>query len=165
MHFREYMKFTEISAFFIFSIYLFNPILSPYIKSLGFTDMQLSVLFSILPLSIVVFSPIVGKLSDISGRRIVIVSGIALEILAILLYIFSRSFALMSIARVFDAIAVVTVTMVSLAKVEDAIGYRKRGETRCASQSPVPRRAQRTDCPLLLGARPGSGALAVVLGR
>ena len=128
MHFREYMKFTEISAFFIFSIYLFNPILSPYIKSLGFTDMQLSVLFSILPLSIVVFSPIVGKLSDISGRRIVIVSGIALEILAILLYIFGRSFALMSIARVFDAIAVVTVTMVSLAKVEDAIGYRKRGE-------------------------------------
>ena len=83
MHFREYMKFTGISAFFAFSIFLFNPILSPYIKGLGFSDFQISILFSILPLSVIVFSPIVGKLSDVAGRRAIIVMGIALEILAV----------------------------------------------------------------------------------
>ena len=128
MHFREYMKFTGVSAFFAFSIFLFNPILSPYIKGLGFGDFQISILFSILPLSVIVFSPIVGKLSDVAGRRVVIVMGIALEILAVLLYVFGRSFVLIGIARVFDAIAVVTVILVSLAKVEDVIGSKKRGE-------------------------------------
>jgi len=69
MHFNEYLRFTEISVFFIFSVYLFNPILSPYIKSLGFSDLQISLIFSLLPISIIIFSPIVGSLSDSIGRK------------------------------------------------------------------------------------------------
>lgn len=127
MQFRDYMKFTGVSAFFAFSTFLLSPVLSPYVKSLGFSDFQLGLIFSFLPLSIIIFSPIVGRLSDVAGRRAVILMGIGLEILAVLLYLLGRSFFLISFARVLDAIAVVTVTMISLARVEDAID-RKRGE-------------------------------------
>ncbi len=127
MHFREYMKFTEVSAVFAFSTYLLSPILSPYIRGLGFSDFQLGLIFSFLPLSIVIFSPIIGKLSDVTDRRFVILTGITLEIVAIILYLFGRSIFLISLARILDAVAVVTVILISLAKVEDVIDS-KRGE-------------------------------------
>ncbi|UCG95572.1 MAG: MFS transporter [archaeon] len=127
MHFREYMRYTEVSAIFLFATFLFNPILSPYMKGLGFTELQMSVLFSFLPLSMIIFSPLMGKLSDLTSRRHVIVIGIALEIVAVVLYVFGRSFVFMGVARVLDAIGYSTVVLISLAKVEDTIDKR-RGE-------------------------------------
>ena len=128
MQFREYMKFTEVSAVFLFSIYLFNPILSPYMKGLGFNEIQMSVLFSFLPLSMIIFSPLMGKLSDLTSRRHVILIGIGFEILAIILYVSGSSIWFIGLARVLDAIGYSTVILISLAKVEDVIDSERRGE-------------------------------------
>jgi len=128
MHFNEYLRFTEISVFFIFSVYLFNPILSPYIKSLGFSDLQISLIFSLLPISIIIFSPIVGSLSDSIGRKKVILLGIFLEIIAVLLYIYGSSWIMIGTAKILDAIGVTTVTLITLAKIEDSLDDRERGK-------------------------------------
>lgn len=127
MQFREYMKFTEVSAIFLFATFLFNPILSPYMRGLGFTDLQMSVLFSFLPLSMIIFSPLMGRLSDLTSRRHVIFIGIFLEIMAVLLYVFGRTVVFVGFARILDAIGYSTVVLISLAKVEDTID-KKRGE-------------------------------------
>ncbi len=128
MKIKDYKKFTEISAVFLFATFLFNPILSPYMKSIGFSEIEMSVLFSFLPLSMIIFSPLMGKLSDLTSRRHVIIIGIVLEIIAITLYIFGKSVFLFGIARVLDAVGYSTVVLISLAKVEDSIGSKKRGE-------------------------------------
>jgi len=128
MHFNEYLRFTEISVFFIFSVYLFNPILSPYIKSLGFSDLQISLIFSLLPISIIIFSPIVGSLSDSIGRKKVILLGIFLEIIAVLLYIYGSSWIMIGSAKILDAVGVTIVTLITLAKIEDSLDDRERGK-------------------------------------
>jgi len=128
MHFNEYLRFTEISVFFIFSVYLFNPILSPYIKSLGFSDLQISLIFSLLPISIIIFSPIVGSLSDSIGRKKVILLGIFLEIIAVLLYIYGSSWIMIGTAKILDAVGVTIVTLITLAKIEDSLDNRERGK-------------------------------------
>ena len=128
MDLGDYRKFTEISMIFSFSVYLFNPILSPYIKSLGFTNLQTSLIFSILPISIIIFSPIMGKLSYLVGRRKIIMIGIIIEILAIFLYIFDTSWIFISLARILDAFGATTVSLITFAKIEDSLDNKKRGE-------------------------------------
>lgn len=128
MQFKEYLRFTKISAFFAFSTALLSPVLSPYLKGMGFSDFQLGLVFSLLPLSIILFCPFIGKLSDMTSRRIVIEMGIVLEVLAVVIYIFGNSLLLVGFARVLDALAAISVSLISLAGVQDVIGSRKRGE-------------------------------------
>ncbi|MCD6478226.1 MAG: MFS transporter [Candidatus Aenigmarchaeota archaeon] len=128
MHFSEYVRFTEVSVVFLFAAYLFNPILSPYVKSLGFSDMQVSWIFSLLPISIIIFSPIMGALSDSIGRKKVITIGIAFEMIAILLYAFGSSWIEIGLAKVLDAIGVVVVSLITLAKIEDSLDGKERGK-------------------------------------
>ncbi len=128
MQFKEYVRFTKVSAFFAFCTALLSPVLSPYLKGMGFSDFQLGLVFSFLPLSIIIFSPMIGKLSDMTNRRMVIEIGIALEILAVAIYAFGNSLLMIGLARVLDAVAATTVSMITLAKVQDSIGSKKRGE-------------------------------------
>ncbi|MCD6368132.1 MAG: MFS transporter [Candidatus Aenigmarchaeota archaeon] len=128
MQFGEYIKFTGISVWFLFSIYLFNPVLSPYVKSLGFNDIQISILFSLLPISIIIFSPVMGSLSDSVGRKKIVLLGIFIEIMAILLYLVGTPWPIIAAAKILDAIGVVTVSLVTLAKIEDTLDGSKRGK-------------------------------------
>ncbi len=50
MHYREYIKATGINLLFTFAIFIYYPVLSPYIKSVGLDNFQLALIFSILPL-------------------------------------------------------------------------------------------------------------------
>lgn len=127
MHFNEYLKFTEISVFFIFSVSLFGSILSPYVKGLGFSDIQISLMFSVLPLSIILFSPVVGTLSDAIGRKKIILVGVGVEILAVFLYIYDQSWIFITSARVLDAFSATIVTLITLAKIEDSLDKKERG--------------------------------------
>ena len=58
MHYREYIRFTEIGVLFSFIAFLITPVLSPYMKSLGFDVFQIALIFSLYPLSVILLSPI-----------------------------------------------------------------------------------------------------------
>ncbi len=128
MHYREYLRFTEIGALFSFVVFLINPILSPYIKGMGLDDFQVGLIFSLYPLSVIVFSPMMGSISDAVGRRIMIVFGIAMEMLAMILYVIDGSWLVIAVARIFNAIGYITVSLIILAKIEDSIDGESRGK-------------------------------------
>lgn len=121
MHLHEYVRSTEINTIFFLAISMMSPVLAPYIKGLGFSDFQLSLLFAVNPLILIFYSTIIGKLSDYAGRRNVIALGIMGESVAILIYIFNTHWVLFVLARMLDAVAGVTVAIVSLAAIEDSI--------------------------------------------
>lgn len=135
MHLSEYMKATEINVMFIFSISMLSPILAPYIKSLGFDNIQLSILFAIVPFMIIFSSPVIGRISDSIGRKNVIVAGIFAEIIAIALYAYGTAPSIIIIARAIDAVAATAVAMTVLAKIEDCVKKKTRGRYTGASLS------------------------------
>ncbi|MBC8500681.1 MAG: MFS transporter [Nanoarchaeota archaeon] len=128
MHYREYFRATGINMLFTFCIFLYYPILSPFVKGLGLDDFQTALVFSILPLAIIFSSPIMGRLADDIGRTRVIILGIMIEISAMALYILGSNWLLIAIARFLDAVAVAGVTLVALAKIEDALSDKERGK-------------------------------------
>lgn len=127
MHYREYIRFTEIGTLFIFTAFLVTPILSPYIHSLGFDEFQIGLIFSLYPLSIILFSPIMGRLSDAMGRKFIILTGIVMQIAAMFLYIIDGSYMVISLARILNAIGYATVILTVLAKIEDSVDGKTRG--------------------------------------
>lgn len=128
MHYREYIRATGVSLLFTFAIYLYAPVLSPFIKSFGLDDFQVSLIFSILPLSIIFTSPIMGRLADRIGRSRVIIIGLIMEIIAMAFYMTSSNWIMLSIARILDAIAIGGVTLISVAKIEDQLSNKERGK-------------------------------------
>lgn len=135
MHLSEYTKATEINVAFIFAISMLSPVLAPYIKSLGFDNIQLSLIFAVMPLMIIFSSPVIGRISDNIGRKNVIVAGMLAEIVAICLYMFGTGSAAIIIARMIDAVAATAVSMAALAKIEDCVRNEARGRYAGASLS------------------------------
>ncbi len=127
MHLNEYVRATKSYVLFFFAIYLISPILSPYVKSMGLSDFQISLVFAILPLSIAIFAPIVGRISDKIGRDYFMYSAVIVELLSIILYLLANSPALIIIARTIDSIGIATMIVVGLAKIEDTLDGRARG--------------------------------------
>ena len=125
---KEYFQITTVNLLFVFSSFLIMPVLSPFIKSLGYSDFGLSIIFSLYPLSIIIFSPLMGALSDKVGRRTVIRLGIVIEILAFTLYLLSSNLFILILARIFNGLSFITVNYISLSKIQDIIGEKSRGK-------------------------------------
>lgn len=128
MHYREYLQATGINLMFTFCVYLFYPFLSPYIKSFGLDDFQVSLIFAVLPLAVILTSPIMGRLADSIGRTKVIIFGLVIEVTALCLYIFGTYWWVVTIARFLDAAAYTGATLVAIAKIEDALSDKERGK-------------------------------------
>lgn len=135
MQFNEYVRATGIYTVFVLSITMLNPVLAPYIKSLGFDNVQLSLLFSVMPLVLIIGSPIIGRISDDVGRRTIILAGVFVEVMAILLYAFGTGWLAIVLARILDAVAAMTVGIGFLAKIEDSLSDGVRGKYAGASLS------------------------------
>jgi MFS family permease len=127
MNLREYRQATEITSFFVFCIFLFNPVLAPYIKSLGVSDFHLGLMFALFPLTLILSSSLFGSLSDKVGRKKIIIFGIVLELVGVMLYLFGN-WQLMIIARVLEALAFAAVIFVGFAKVQDSLKSKSRGK-------------------------------------
>jgi len=123
---REYKKFTYLNSLFSFSLALVGPLLAPYLVERGFSPSQLSLIFSVFPFVNIIFMPLFGRLADQVNKKIIIWSGICLEILALILYIISVHWYILIAARFLDALAASLVALLVLAKVEDNIRYNKQ---------------------------------------
>jgi len=99
---KEYRQATEITSFFMFSVFLMHPVLAPYIKILGFSDFHASLMFALFPLTMIFASTFFGSLSDSIGRKTVMIFGIILQIIAVMLYLMGIP-ALIILARFLEA--------------------------------------------------------------
>jgi MFS family permease len=124
---NKFLRYTGINVYFNFCMFLIVPILPSFIKSLGFNDVELSLLMSLYPVGLILFSPIIGTLSDRIGRKPVIQLGFLAYIIGLNLYLTSNYWLLLATARTLEALAVAAVALVALARVEDALSNKIRG--------------------------------------
>ncbi|MBI4738858.1 MFS transporter [Candidatus Woesearchaeota archaeon] len=124
---RAFLQMTGLMGLYYFGNFLFIPLLAPYVATLGLDKFQISLIFSIYPMMLFFTSPIVGALSDETGRRRVILLGLVFEIIAILFYVFDKTWWVFLIARAIDAISFSAVVLVGLSAVEDGLTKHNRG--------------------------------------
>ncbi len=117
---------TILTAFFAFGRTLINPILSPYIKGMGFSNFQVSLIFSVFSLAVIFLSPVIGKISDDIGRKRVILAGVFFSAVGFVFYYIAGWFFLVA-ARVFEAVGLIAVGLIALSKLEDIVKDRHRG--------------------------------------
>ena len=127
MHFNEYWRATGISVIFYFAIYLYYPIISQYVKSIGLDDFQVGLVFSVMPFVVFFASAIIGRISDEIGRTRIIIFGLIVEIFSMVLYLIGGRWYMFAFAQVLNAIAYASVAIVSLVKVEDSVSDGERG--------------------------------------
>ena len=124
---NNFKKLTEVNLIFMLALYLVIPILGPYIKSLGYTNTHLGFIFTVFPLTIIFVLPLIGNISDKIGKKNIIVLAIFFQIVAFILYIYSTHLICILVARFLDAITFATISIITLAKVEDGIQDKNRG--------------------------------------
>ena len=127
-HFNSYQKATGITSFFIFCIYLFHPILSPYVKGLGLNEFQIGLMFALFPLIFIFISPILGSVSDHLGRRKVIIAGFFIQLVVVILYILASHWILILIARGLEAVSFMAVIIIGFAKINDTLKKKTRAK-------------------------------------
>jgi MFS family permease len=128
LHLKEYHKATFVTTFFIFCFSLYLPVIAPYIKSLGVSDFKLGLIFALLPITLLIFSSTLGSLSDRIGKKKMIILGMISQILAVALYMWGPHIAVFYIARVLAGLGYAGVVFVGLARVQDSISKKHRGE-------------------------------------
>ena len=121
---RNFMIYSQFLIAFAFS--MFAAILSPYLKSQGFSNVMLGFIFAITPLISILTSPVIGKMSDRVGRREMILFGVVFSMFGFYLYTLNPYYVFA--ARVLDAIGWVITTVVFLSWFEDHSDETKRGK-------------------------------------
>ncbi|HLD81256.1 MAG TPA: MFS transporter [archaeon] len=114
---------------FVFALSSVNPMLSPYIKSKGFDNTFLSILFAVSPLVVIFSSHFIGAVSDEIGRKRVMAAGVLAQALAFALYVRLPTWEGIVAARVLEALALAALTIGAVSKVEDYAQKGKRGAT------------------------------------
>jgi len=109
-----------------FCFSMFSAILSQYLKSVGFSNIMLGIIFSLTPLISILAAPIVGKMSDRVGRREVILFAVVFSMFGFYLYTLNPYFVFAG--RVLHALGWVTTTVVFLSWFEDHSDDEKRGK-------------------------------------
>jgi MFS family permease len=131
----KYYRATGIKAAFVFATMLITPVLGPFLQSLGLSSIELGLVFSLMPLTIIFYAPIAGGLSDKVGRSVILRLGLMAGVAAISLYALSSSVVMMGIAKFLEAIAAATAGMMTIAKIEDSLEDTDRGARTGASLS------------------------------
>ncbi len=122
-----------LPSLFLISTYglgitVFTPYISPYLSSLGYSNSTISYMYAIGPISIIALSPILGRISDILGRKKLITVALAMEVfvLSALIY-FPLSFARGAALITIGALGVVMLEVNLLSQVEDKVKDKNRG--------------------------------------
>ncbi|MBW2991427.1 MFS transporter [Candidatus Woesearchaeota archaeon] len=120
---------TVVSTIFRFLFYMTLPLLSIYFKEvIHMSDQLLGIVSSFFPLVVIVFSPIIGQLSDAVGRKRIIYLGVLAQFLAVFLYLYPATVLSAVIGRILSGFGWMMVVLITLAKVHDKLKGRERGK-------------------------------------
>lgn len=134
-HFNRFLVFSGLSAIFGFAHVLIAPVLAPYIKSFGFTEFQVGLIFAMFGFTLIWVSPMIGRISDHMGRSRVIIFGLFTMITGMMLYYFGHGWLALVLGRVFEAIGSAAVGLIALARIEDYLKNKERGRYTGLNQS------------------------------
>lgn len=104
------------------------PLLPFYAESLGATGIWLGVIFSAFSISRLIFMPAVGRISDKTGRKIFIVSGLLIYSLISVAYVLAKDIFTLTFIRFIHGFASAMVVPVAMAYIGEISPYGKEGE-------------------------------------
>jgi MFS family permease len=104
------------------------PVLPPYVKSIGASNQQLGVVMGTFAVGLLLFRPMLGKMSDTRGRKIVLLIGISVAAIAPVCHLFTQSLLVLMVIRAFHGISIAAFTTAYSALVVDISPPENRGE-------------------------------------
>ncbi len=120
------LKFSSFHLVSSFAFATLLPFFSIILLEKGFTTSQITYFFAIFNLGVFIFSPVIGKLSDIFGKKNIIIFGLSFEILFYISYFFIENIFYIYLIRILDAIAYSSIFFVMIGAFEEMI-ESKRG--------------------------------------
>ncbi|AKG23517.1 MFS transporter [Calothrix sp. 336/3] len=104
------------------------PTLPIYIESLGGNKQEVGLVMACFAVGLLLSRPWLGRLADMRGRKIVLIIGIAVAVLAPLSYLVATSIPLLMVMRVFHGISIAAFSIAFIAMVADISPANQRGE-------------------------------------
>lgn len=104
------------------------PTLPLYVESVGATKLQTGIVMGSFAIGLLLFRPLLGRLADWRGRKIVLLIGTLVAVIAPLGYLSVKSIPLLIVVRAFHGISVAAFTTGFNALVADIAPLEKRGE-------------------------------------
>jgi MFS family permease len=113
---------------FWISIAILLPTLPAYLDAIGINQQQIGLIIGAFAIGLLATRPIVGKLVDIRGRKVVLLIGTAVVAIAPLGYLAFTSIPLLMVVRAFHGISIAAFTTAYSALVVDLAPPKQRGE-------------------------------------
>ena len=113
---------------FWISIAILLPTLPAYLDAIGIEQQQIGLIIGAFALGLLATRPLVGKLVDKRGRKLVLLIGTAVVAIAPLGYLAFTSIPLLMLVRVFHGISIAAFTTAYSALVVDLAPPKQRGE-------------------------------------
>lgn len=113
---------------FWMSIGVLLPTLPAYLDSIGINQQQLGFIIGAFAIGLIATRPLLGKLADTRGRKLVLLIGTAVATIAPLGYLTVTSIPLLMIIRVFHGTCIAAFTTAYSALVVDIAPSKQRGE-------------------------------------
>jgi DHA1 family multidrug resistance protein-like MFS transporter len=104
-----------------------SPLMPLYAESMGASGLQLGIMFSSYAFARVIFTPLVGRLSDVKDRKNFIAIGLLAYTIISLFYVWAPNIVALSLVRLFHGFASCAVIPVALAYVGDLTPKGKEG--------------------------------------
>ena len=123
----RYFKLNFALVYFSFIAYIYDQIIPLYFQKAGLNPFQISLIFGAGTIAFTIWSVYTGTLYDLYGRKKLIFSGLILGILGQIFFIVSINPITLTIAKILDIMAWVSVFYALLYHFEDKISYKNRG--------------------------------------
>ena len=103
--------------------------LPPYLVAAGLADWQVGLVLGAFGIAALVGRPLAGLAADRSGRRTVILGGVAVFIAGVVVILLNTNFWVLMSGRVLQALGYVAVTTAATARIADLAPPAQRGAT------------------------------------
>ncbi|WP_373540937.1 MFS transporter [Chamaesiphon sp.] len=125
---RDLLVLFSAGLLFWISIGVLLPTLPAYLDAIGIKQQQIGLIIGAFAIGLLATRPLVGKLVDTRGRKLVLLIGTAVVAIAPLGYLATTSIPLLVIIRAFHGISIAAFTTAYSALVVDLAPPKQRGE-------------------------------------
>jgi MFS family permease len=128
---RRTMIFLLVSAAIFTDMMVYSlviPVLPSYAMSLGADELTIGVIFGVFSIALLIFSIPIGLLSDKTGRRLIMVTGMLSLAAATIVFALSTNLYVLILARIIQGISGAATWSAGLALLADTYGPEERGE-------------------------------------
>ncbi len=121
--------FTSFASFSFFSsFYLLLPVIPLYVVNLGGSPFDVGIALGLFPIASILARPFIGVYADTQGRKLYMIIGGVIFLLASLLYSVTATLIVLFLLRLLHGLGMASFTTSSSAYIADIIPRRRRGE-------------------------------------